>query len=73
MRAHCPVLRDAKQVGELTSGSFSPTLGTSIGMAYGHRVGGFVDPVPGWPEYGKLMALHGIALIPLLWARYAAR
>jgi aminomethyltransferase len=34
MRAHCPVLREGSRVGELTSGSFSPTLGTSIGMAY---------------------------------------
>jgi aminomethyltransferase len=34
MRAHYPVLRSGRRVGELTSGGFSPTLGVSIGMAY---------------------------------------
>jgi aminomethyltransferase len=34
MRAHCAVLHQGKAIGEMTSGSFSPTLNTSIGMAY---------------------------------------
>jgi aminomethyltransferase len=34
MRPGCPILHDAQPVGELTSGSFSPTLGVSIGMGY---------------------------------------
>ncbi len=34
MRAHCPVLHQGREVGRLTSGSFSPTLNISIGMAY---------------------------------------
>jgi aminomethyltransferase len=34
MRAHCPVLHVGKRAGETTSGSFSPTLGTSIALAY---------------------------------------
>jgi len=34
MRPHCSVLRDGEAVGTVTSGSFSPTLGVSIGLAY---------------------------------------
>ena len=34
IRDHCPVLRGDETVGVVTSGSFSPTLGTSIAMAY---------------------------------------
>ena len=33
-RHGCEVLKDGKQVGEVTSGSFSPTLEKSIAMAY---------------------------------------
>jgi aminomethyltransferase len=33
-RNGCPVLSDKKQVGEVTSGSYSPTLEKSIAMAY---------------------------------------
>jgi aminomethyltransferase len=33
-RAHYPVYVENQQVGELTSGSQSPTLGTGIGLAY---------------------------------------
>ena len=34
MRSGFPVLRNGETVGRVTSGGFSPTLGTSIGMAY---------------------------------------
>jgi len=34
IRDGCPVLRDGVAIGRVTSGSFSPTLGTSIAMAY---------------------------------------
>lgn len=34
MRPHCSVLHDGEAVGTVTSGSFSPTLGVSIGLAY---------------------------------------
>jgi aminomethyltransferase len=34
MRAGCPLLHGGRSVGCLTSGSFSPTLGVSIGMGY---------------------------------------
>jgi len=34
MRAGCPLLRDGRPVGRLTSGGFSPTLGLSIGLGY---------------------------------------
>jgi len=33
-RAHYPVYVENRQIGELTSGSQSPTLGTGIGLAY---------------------------------------
>ena len=33
-RAHCTVWRDGTQVGELTSGTFSPTLGVGVGLGY---------------------------------------
>jgi aminomethyltransferase len=33
-RAHYPVYAENQQIGELTSGSQSPTLGTGIGLAY---------------------------------------
>jgi aminomethyltransferase len=33
-RAHYPVLKDGRQVSELSSGSLSPTLGCGIGLAY---------------------------------------
>jgi aminomethyltransferase len=33
-RAHCEVRRDGEPVGELTSGGYSPTLETGIGMGY---------------------------------------
>jgi aminomethyltransferase len=33
-RAHYPVMADAKQVGETTSGTFSPTLRVGIALAY---------------------------------------
>ncbi|HUH08727.1 MAG TPA: glycine cleavage system aminomethyltransferase GcvT [Egibacteraceae bacterium] len=33
-RAHCPVLRDGVPVGDMTSGTFSPTLRVGIGMGY---------------------------------------
>lgn len=35
-REGCPVLAGGEQVGEVTSGTFSPTLGQSISMAYVH-------------------------------------
>jgi aminomethyltransferase len=34
MRAGCRILHDGKAVGQVSSGGFSPTLGTSIGMGY---------------------------------------
>ncbi|HEU4760066.1 MAG TPA: glycine cleavage T C-terminal barrel domain-containing protein, partial [Dehalococcoidia bacterium] len=34
MRAGCPVLRSGSAVGKVTSGGYSPTLETSIGMAF---------------------------------------
>jgi aminomethyltransferase len=34
LRAHYGVWRDGEQIGELTSGTLSPTLGAGIGMAY---------------------------------------
>ncbi len=37
MRAGCPILRSGQEVGKVTSGGHSPTLGVSIGM-------GFVPP-----------------------------
>ncbi len=37
MRHDCPVLRSGQEVGKVTSGGYSPTLSTSIGM-------GFVPP-----------------------------
>src|SRR5438105_15180461 len=33
-RSHYPVFAGGEQVGETTSGGFSPTLGIGIGMAY---------------------------------------
>jgi aminomethyltransferase len=33
-RAHCPILKDGTQVGEVTSGSFGPTLDKFIGMGW---------------------------------------
>jgi aminomethyltransferase len=33
-RAHYPVLKDGRQVAELSSGTLSPSLGIGIGMAY---------------------------------------
>jgi aminomethyltransferase len=33
-RAHYPIYSETKQVGELTSGTQSPTLGTGIGLGY---------------------------------------
>jgi aminomethyltransferase len=33
-RAHYPIYFETKQVGELTSGTQSPTLGTGIGLGY---------------------------------------
>jgi aminomethyltransferase len=36
-RQGCPVFDDDKRIGELTSGNFSPTLGTGIGLALGPR------------------------------------
>jgi aminomethyltransferase len=33
-RAHYPVLKDGERVGELSSGTLSPSLGIGIGMAY---------------------------------------
>jgi aminomethyltransferase len=33
-RAHYPVLKDGRQVAELSSGTLSPSLGFGIGMAY---------------------------------------
>jgi aminomethyltransferase len=33
-RAHYPVLKDGRQIAELSSGSLSPSLGFGIGMAY---------------------------------------
>lgn len=37
MRAECPILESGREVGNVTSGGYSPTLATSIGM-------GFVPP-----------------------------
>ncbi|MFQ5472888.1 MAG: glycine cleavage T C-terminal barrel domain-containing protein, partial [Dehalococcoidia bacterium] len=37
MRAGCPILHSGERVGKVTSGGYSPTLSTSIGM-------GFVPP-----------------------------
>lgn len=37
MRAECPILESGREVGKVTSGGYSPTLATSIGM-------GFVPP-----------------------------
>jgi aminomethyltransferase len=37
MRGHCDIFRQGERVGTITSGGYSPTLGTSIGM-------GFVPP-----------------------------
>lgn len=34
IREHCPVQRGGETVGEVTSGTFSPTLQVSIGLAY---------------------------------------
>jgi len=34
LRAHYPVFSDGRQVGELSSGTLSPTLGAGIGLAY---------------------------------------
>ncbi len=34
LRAHYPVFHNDKQIGELTSGTLSPTLGRSIGLGY---------------------------------------
>lgn len=45
MRAECPILESGREVGKVTSGGYSPTLETSIGM-------GFVPPAlsqPGTP------------------------
>jgi len=33
-RAHCAVLSDGVQIGEVTSGTFSPTIGRGIALAY---------------------------------------
>ncbi len=33
-RPHYPILKDGVKVGELTSGTFSPSLGTGIGLGY---------------------------------------
>ncbi|HEV3474827.1 MAG TPA: glycine cleavage T C-terminal barrel domain-containing protein, partial [Actinomycetota bacterium] len=40
-RAHYPVFADGGQVGETTSGTFSPTLRLGIGMAYLSPADGF--------------------------------
>ena len=34
MRAGCPILRSGQEVGKVTSGGHSPTLGVSIGMGF---------------------------------------
>ncbi len=34
MRHDCAILHDGENVGVVTSGTFSPTLGVSIGMAF---------------------------------------
>ena len=36
-RSHYQVLRDGKPVGEITSGTFSPTLNIGVGMCYVSR------------------------------------
>ena len=33
-RQHCPILKDGAAVGEITSGTFSPTLEAAIAIAY---------------------------------------
>ncbi len=33
LRAHYPVLRDGNEIGEITSGAFSPTLGHAVALA----------------------------------------
>lgn len=34
MRAECPILESGREVGKVTSGGYSPTLATSIGMGF---------------------------------------
>ncbi|HPN29649.1 MAG TPA: glycine cleavage system aminomethyltransferase GcvT [bacterium] len=34
LRAHCNILYDKRVIGQITSGTFSPTLGKSIGIGY---------------------------------------
>jgi len=34
MRSGCPILRSGQEVGKVTSGGYSPTLGVSIGMGF---------------------------------------
>jgi aminomethyltransferase len=33
-RQHCKILKDGRQIGEVTSGMFSPSLGIGIGLGY---------------------------------------
>ena len=46
-RENYPVLKDGKKIGHVTSGSFAPTVGGNIGMAYvttGHEaIGNLLD------------------------------
>ena len=51
-RQHCPVIRNDKKVGEVTSGTFSPTLQKSICMAY-------VEPENAHPDTELTIDIRG--------------
>jgi len=55
MRHDCPILRSGQEVGKVTSGGYSPTLSTSIGM-------GFVPPALAAPGTELTVDVRGKAL-----------